>query len=550
MSATYDSDSDISSSSSSSSGSNSSSVFEGDISSLAASSSHLLSPPPLSTPTATGERDTPLRQPRSRSSSFASPILRPSSNTRSRAGSLSLLDSHSDASLHINANQNVITPTPSYLDLANRPRSTPRNRTPRRNSTPVLGPVNRSSIANEERNSSNERSSRSTTPNTSAAYIRPQRIVGLGANLAVGTVLRTGSLSALHERPGRTASSMAQQPRSAKQGPGHRKVRRWNNDKFIGIASDISNSLSSKNPQKGMRIANIYAEAEMEKSKYTMPNAPRGNRTIFGTLVSANRKFGGDDFSDESDDGGYASDCIKVKLDPARVAQIRERFVDGEVGEDNTFVMSNSAKERMRKREEELYKDGHRMTKKVNQRLLKVVIRACKGSGFTRNVVDAFEKLLLSLPNNGSSASTSTSSKPETDIWNKVLVQKPLITRKSNPGTSGSSVTIRMLFSENESKGAFNRLLLHAVCQFHDLDTSSSTTSKGHRMMTVTGICKGGDFRFLEYVPFDGIVSSDTGTKESVSIDDILSSGTDKQHSSSLLTTTMALDKMSALKVS
>jgi hypothetical protein len=412
-----------------------------------------------------------------------------------------------------------------------------------RSNTPVLGTVNRASIANEERNESAERA-RSTTPNaSSSAYIsRPSsasrrsanmntnsnthRVVGLGANLAVGTVLRGGSLTALHERPGRgSALTAAHQPRSAKQGPGQRKVRRWNNDKFIGIASDISNTLASKNPQRGIKIANIYAEAEMEKGKYTMPNAPRGNRTIFSTLLSDNRTRGaGIGLSDdEGYDDGYGSDSGKVKIDPSRVAEIRGRFIDGEVGVENT-EMTEAGKERMRKREEELYKDGHRMMKKVNPRLLNVVIRACKGSGFTRNVVDAFENLISSMPKNGSSASSTTAI--QKDIWKKVLIQKPLVTRKSRAGGNGSNLTIRMLFCDDESKGAFNRLLLHAVCQFHGLDTASSTTSKGHRMMTVTGLCKGEKFRFLDFVPFDGTVSLAVTSKN------------------------LSLDKMAALTVS
>ena len=105
----YASDSDLScvSSSSSSSGSDSSSVFEGD--------NHLLSPPPpLSTPNATGDRDTPLRQ-RSRSSSFASPILRPLSNTRSRSGSILVIDPDANPN-HVDTN--VITPTGSYQDIS------------------------------------------------------------------------------------------------------------------------------------------------------------------------------------------------------------------------------------------------------------------------------------------------------------------------------------------------------------------------------------------------------------------------------------------------
>ena len=283
----------------------------------------------------------------------------------------------------------------------------------------------------------------------------------------------------------------------------------------------------------------------MDRAKYTEPNAPTMNRTIFGTLVSVNRQGMDDDGVGVGINGEYDDDdefYAKMKLNPARVEEIRNRFVDGEVGKNNATVMSESAKERMRRRELEIYKNGKRMMKKnVTPRLLNVVIRACKTSGFTRNVVDAFEKLLV---HNLSSSTTDAgySLKDDSDIWKQILVQKPFITRKSQQGSgSGSGVTIRMLFCDNESKGAFNRLLLHAVAQFHGLETASSTTSKGHRILTVTGLCKGTNFRFLEYVPFDdGRNATVTDSPSAVAV----SSGEDETAATQLL-----LDNMAALKV-
>ena len=378
-----------------------------------------------------------------------------------------------------------------------------------RNSTPVLGPVNRATIANDElilnnsdldRPASNPRSgsnSRRDNQNASPSTRNPQpptRIVGLGANLAVGTYLRSTTLSALHEhKPGYKVNHLQL---SNKQGPGHRKVRRWNNDKFIGIASDISHA----NPQRGMQIANIYAEAEMDKGRFADPNAPRDNRTIFSTLVSARNGSGNED------------DIACANLDRKRLEEIRDRFVDGEVGRNNSIT--KGAQERMKKRQEELFLDGDRMMRvNVNVRLMNVVVRACKSSGFTRNVVDAFERLLVNnMSGRGVEMACHDSDETEADIdiWNQVMVQKPFITRKKSMGLgdTGSGVIARMLFREDESKGAFNRLLLHAVCQFHGLDTCSTTTSKGYRMLTVTGICKGSHLKFLDFVPFD--VSSDS----------------------------------------
>jgi hypothetical protein len=559
----YESDSDISykSSESSSSGSDTDSSVSIDARPTNSSNPHHLLSPPPSTPIS-GSGDTPLRH-RARSSSFNtngnpslsinvnSPVLlrplsasRQGSNARSRTNSIVSISLDATNAGNGNGNGNG-TPvnSGSYHDIANRPRSNPRNRTPMRNSTPVLGPVNRATIANDElilnnndldRPASNPRSgsnsrrdNHTTSPSTRNPQSQPPtRIVGLGANLAVGTYLRSTTLSALHEHkrerererePGYKNPNLQL---SNKQGPGHRKVRRWNNDKFIGIASDISQA----NPQRGMQIANIYAEAEMDKGRFADPIAPRDNRTIFSTLVSAGNGSGsasgnGSGHEDEDDDNDNIA-C--TNLDRKRLEEIRDRFVDGEVGRNNGIT--KGAQERMKKRQEELFQDGNRMMRvNVNVRLMNVVVRACKSSGFTRNVVDAFERLLVTnMSGSGGggcdqmTSHTHDSDEIETDvdIWTQIMVQKPFITRKTSMGldNTGSGVIARMLFHEDESKGAFNRLLLHAVCQFHGLETCSTTTSKGYRMLTVTGICKGSHLKFLEFVPFD--VSSDyTGTR-------------------------------------
>ena len=445
--------------------------------------------------------------------------------------------SNANVNVNVNVNVNESHIPSSYHDIANRPRSNPRNRTPMRNTTPVLGTVNRSTIAEDDDNNNRpSNTGRSNTTGTGTTTTQ-HRVLGLtlGAGLAPGTILRNEALSSLQETRREHSIGTLTQGRSAKQGPGQRKIRRWNNDKFVGIASDISHS----NPQRGMRIANLYAEAEMNKGAYTMPNAPRDNRTIFGMLVSTNAMGYADDLEEKDDCSGTRS--TKVKLDPARLANIRERFVEGEVGK--MAFMTDAAKARMKKRKEELYKDGRRMMKaNVDERLLNVAIRACNVSSFTRGVVDAFERLLVRNMSSGGTRNASGSeneSESDSDIWKKVLVQKPFITRKSQADVDveGSGVTIRMLFSDDESKGAFNRLLWHAVTQFHGLDTSSSTTSKGYRMLTVTGLCKGSEFRFLDHVP------SDEGRRRNESV------STKENVNDETAATQMMLDSMAALRV-
>jgi hypothetical protein len=425
---------------------------------------------------------------RMRSPSFHSPTLRPRSISMSSHGED---DNRSVTSSIVSGARSRSGSMQSYHDVAIRPRSNPRNRTPMKNANVVLGPVNRTSIASEEaasvsrsssagRNSRPSSASRNRNFTTQQPQQQQQQRVMLGTGLPVGTILSTSALSALHEHR-LEHRDIVPQAKSNKQGPGHRKVRRWNNDKFIGISADISHH----NPLRGAKIANIYAEAEMNKWQYTMPNVPRDNRTIFGTLLASNS-------TDMNTDGN-----CKVKLSAAEMQNIRERFVQGEVGvvQDS---MSQLAIQRHKRREEQKYKSGRRMLKEnVDTRLLDVIVRACQASKFSRSVVSAFERLIVGHMSNDQSSMSTYKMDADIDIWNEILVQKPFITRKT--ANTGGGFILRLLFNEHESKGAFHRLLLHAVTQFHGLDTTSNSTSKG-RVLTVTGSCKGSQFKLLDYV--------------------------------------------------
>jgi len=192
---------------------------------------------------------------------------------------------------------------------------------------------------------------------------------------------------------------------------------------------------------------------------------------------------------------------------PQHVARVRERFLRGDVGASDVNAMTDGARDRLRRREEDTFRDGGVMAKsKVQERLLNVVRRACQSSEFSRDVLCAFEgelvKRLSSFDDDGGGGGGQTNAaaiEEREALLDKVLMQKPMVTRKG--GSSGvKNVTIRFLFDNESNQGAFNRLLLHGVSQFHGLDTSSTTTSRGHRLLTVTGVCKGCQFRFLDFL--------------------------------------------------
>lgn len=192
--------------------------------------------------------------------------------------------------------------------------------------------------------STTTRHSRSSTTQSSTSNLLGGRIIGLNAGHSTGTILRptsSGGLSALYERK-------PQPTKSDKQQPGQRKQRRWNNDKFVGIASEISACQASRNnKEKGMMIANLYAEAEMEKSRYTMPNHPRFNRTVFGTLAAVDygKTVGGGGGSGGNSRGmdqgqeGLGGDIYDegigakkvAKLNRSELIKVRQRFINGDV---------------------------------------------------------------------------------------------------------------------------------------------------------------------------------------------------------------------------
>jgi len=410
----------------------------------------LLSPPP-STPTA---GDAPLR-------------LRLPSPSPSLASSITSMGT--SPSILINRSR-----PRSRGNSFHRPNSNTRTRTPTSNRTldnPVLGAVNRSTI-----HAIDNPAIEPTRPSSSSRRHRPQQTASsaslvLGAGLAIGTILPSSTLQSMSNAPSTIHERRShQEGKSTKQGPGHRKVRRWNNDNFVGISSEVP-----------AHIATIYAEADMNKARYTMPNYPLKYRSVFDTML-------------RNSEGGAKTTGDKGEM-AVDWSNVRDRFVNGEVVSNPTPVLTEAARERLRKREVERYKSGEAMMEKVQRRLFNVVQQACETSNFTQSITDEFESsLVMYLSSPEDEARSKDAKDVDTHVLEEILVQKPFVTRKAD-----NQFTLRFLFSDAQKKGAFNRLLLHALCQFHGLTISSSTTSKGYKMITITGVCKGSQFRFLDY---------------------------------------------------
>ena len=52
-------------------------------------------------------------------------------------------------------------------------------------------------------------------------------------------------------------------PKSSKQGPSHRKIRRWDNDSMVGIVSEIAKASS-----RGPAVAEVYLKAQADAPMY------------------------------------------------------------------------------------------------------------------------------------------------------------------------------------------------------------------------------------------------------------------------------------------
>jgi hypothetical protein len=137
------------------------------------------------------------------------------------------------------------TPNPINIDdLLSRPRSNPRTRTPMRYESPL--------------ESNAFRLERGNIDNTEARRISIRPLAGT----AVGTA------------PGRRTDGIDERGkgRSVKQGPSQRKIRKWNNQHFVGLASEIASSSG------GSAAADVLMKAHRDAHLYRSIYDPKDHR--------------------------------------------------------------------------------------------------------------------------------------------------------------------------------------------------------------------------------------------------------------------------------
>lgn len=242
-------------------------------------------------------------------------------------------------------------------------------------------------------------------------------------------------------------------PLSSKQGPSHRKVRRWNNDSFIGITSEIAKA-SSRGPAVAEALLKAKADAPLYLAVYNPDDCPPSTVSRFM----------------ESNDAGMKS--------------LREDFFRGEIGYPASCLPTT-------KPATEVALTPELMLSRLHWRLRKVVTRACSTSQASIKFVDAYERFLVKCFGKGKITSL------DADV-SASLLEPPTVTRKK----SGKTVA-RFYFDSESSAGGFHRLLLHAVSQFHGLQAVSKTVEMGAttaRLLTVAGSLSGPKVQLVDHI--------------------------------------------------
>ena len=135
------------------------------------------------------------------------------------------------------------------------------------------------------------------------------------------------------------------------------------------------------------------------------------------------------------------------------------------------------------------------MMNRIDDRLRRVVVKACTNSFPASQVVDNLETFLVR-------SYAGKKDKLPRETWNDVLLEPPTMTERKHD----DMVIYKFLFDAESSAGGFYRLLLHGLCQFHGLQATSSTVDvmidnhKEARILKAAGTLSGPNVRLVEQV--------------------------------------------------
>jgi hypothetical protein len=134
------------------------------------------------------------------------------------------------------------------------------------------------------------------------------------------------------------------------------------------------------------------------------------------------------------------------------------------------------------------------MLHRIDDRLRRIVVKACTNSYPAAKVVEVFETFLVT------SFSGKEAKGLSSDWSSDLLLEPPTITRRKD-----LRHVAQFFFDAEASTGGFHRLLLHAVCQFHGLHAVSKMVDieigdkSRARALTVTGTIAEDKHRLLDH---------------------------------------------------
>ena len=286
--------------------------------------------------------------------------------------------------------------------------------------------------------------------------------------------------------------------KSNKQGPSHRKVRRWNNENFVHLAAELY-----KNNNTGKAAAHALLKGHAHAAQY--------------------RSIKGDD-AEENVDGDYPTNDMSnimtrlLRDDQGRfTTTLRDELFDDEVPSTWTITNTDLPRRRITRASPTMSLTPEDMLLRIEPRLRNVVLRACENSMPASLVVNHVEAFLLRthhlpIPNAAAADSgtmnrstteaiTSRATQPapgtlakigseddeeENDWWRDILLEAPTVTHLAQQDhvstttkttSSITTTTIRFLFDGHSPNGGFHRLLMHGLCQFHGLKATSTTVN-------------------------------------------------------------------------
>ena len=267
--------------------------------------------------------------------------------------------------------------------------------------------------------------------------------------------------------------------KSKKQGPSHRKARRWNNDNFVNLAAELSSSKGSASAVEAL----LKGSAEASKHRSVL------------------------------DPKQHESKTMKQFREDGSLSLVREQFFEGSLPIDNIHSTPAASKRKV-------VPDSNLLTPlerfhRIETRLRRIVVKACENSYAASKVVNTLEEFLVRVYD-------GKKDERSPEEWQEFLLNPPTVTTTPHHSKNQHKSQlqhndneeqgmmhcperriIKFLFDADSSTGGFHRLLLHGVCQFHCMRATSSTIEvdgKKARVLSATGMFSGANIRLVDFI--------------------------------------------------